>query len=229
LGGLAAVVDGSKILICDGSKSYNICNLAKIPLTWGGKAEHNVQNVLAAAAACWALGYNAAQIRKAICGFGQDIRDNQGRLEFYDINGIKVILDYGHNPAGIREVIKTLRKIKHRKIIGCIGLPGDRDDVTIKKFAAEAARGLDTIYIKEDMDLRGRKSGEVADIIYQQVLKQGKNPDQVKIILNETQAFKEAIENARNGDLVVMFYEKAEPLREIISQFDVMEKERVVL
>ena len=226
LGGSAVTVDGNKILVCEGSKSYNICNLGRIPLTWSGKAQHNVQNVLAAIAACWALGYNAAQIRKTICRFGQDNKDNLGRLEYYDISGYKVILDYGHNPAGIREVIRTLKKIKHRRIIGCIGLPGDRDNEIIKNFATEAAQGLDMIYIKEDSDLRGRKPGEVADIIYQQIIREGKGQNQVKIVLNETQAFKEAVANARQGDLIVMFYEKAEELRELISRLEMESEEK---
>lgn len=230
LGGSAVVVDKNKILVCEGAKSYNICNLAKVPITWGGKAQHNVQNVLAATAACWALGYNASQIRKTICSFGQENIDNQGRLEVYDFDSIKVILDYGHNPAGIREVIKTLKSIEHRKIIGCIGLPGDRSDDITRKLASEAAKGLDFLYIKEDSDLRGRRQGEVADIIYRQALREGKKPSEMKKVLSEEDAFREAIQSAQEGDIVIMFYEKAEPLRKILSQFEVkINKQREVL
>lgn len=230
LGGSAVVVDKNRILVCEGSRSYNICNLSKIPIAWGGRAQHNVQNVLAATAAGWALGYNASQIRKTICSFGQDAIDNQGRLELYDINNFKVILDYGHNPAGIREVVKTLKNIKHRKIIGCIGLPGDRSDDIIQKLAREAAKGLDFLYIKEDSDLRGRRPGEVADIIYQQALREGKKPSQMKKVLREEEAFREAIQSAQEGDIVVMFYEKAGPLRKIIFQLEVdINKRRLVL
>lgn len=230
LGGSAVVVDKNRILVCEEAKSYNICNLTKIPITWGGKAQHNVQNVLAAIAVCWTLGYNASQIRRTICSFGQDTIDNQGRLECYDLNNLKVILDYGHNPAGIREVVRTLKKIKHRKIIGCIGLPGDRSDDITKKLASEAAKGLDFLYIKEDSDLRGRRQGEVANIIYQQALREGKKPSQMKIVLSEEEAFREALQSAQEGDIVVMFYEKAEQLRKILSQYEVdVSKRRQVL
>lgn len=218
LGGSAVLLNKNKILVCEGSKSHTICHLSKIPIAWGGKAQHNVQNILAATAACWALGYNASQIRKTLCCFGQDTSDNQGRLEYYDMDRYKVILDYGHNPAGIREVAKTLKQIKHRRLIGCIGLPGDRSEEIIKKLASEAVKGFDFLYIKEDADLRGRKSGEVAHIIYQQALSEGKVPSQMKIVLSEEEAFGEAIQSAQEGDIVVMFYEKAEPLRRIITQ-----------
>jgi cyanophycin synthetase len=217
IGGSAVVADKGRILICTGAKSSFVCHFNKIPLTWGGKAEHNVQNVLAAVAGGYALGYSAGQIRKALCGYGQYPLDNLGRLECSELEGVKVILDYGHNPAGIRETINTLKKIKHRKIIGCIGLPGDRSDTTVRNLAKEAAKGFDILYIKEDSDLRGRKPGEVAKIIYDQALKEGKSPKSLKIVLKEAEAFQEALKEAESGDIVIIFYEKAEPLRNVLA------------
>jgi len=216
LGGTAVMVDKGRIIICTGANSAFVCNLSKIPLTWGGKALHNVQNVLAAVAGCWALGYTATQIRKAICGYGQKPGDNLGRLECYELDGVKVILDYGHNPAGIKETIQTVKKIKHRKLIGCIGLPGDRNDTTVRNFGREASCGFDYLFFKEDGDLRGRKPGEVAHILYDEALKEGKSPNHLEIVLSEEKAFQKALTVAQKGDIVVMFYEKAEPLRRII-------------
>jgi len=216
-GGVAVVADQKKIWIYQGTCGSTVCNLNKIPITWGGKARHNVQNVLAAVAACYALGYNAPQIRRAVSGFGQNPEDNQGRLEYYEMDGFKVVLDYGHNPAGIKEVVQTLQMIGHKRIVGCIGLPGDRSDATVKQFAREAAAGFDLLYIKEDADLRGRKSGEIAHMIYEEALSEGKKASSMKIILKEEEALREALAKAREGDIVVIFYEKAEPLRKIIN------------
>lgn len=216
-GGAAVVVDRGRILICNGGVSSNVCHLSKVPLTWGGKAQHNVQNVLAAVAACWALGFSAVQIRRALCGFGQEPGDNAGRLEYYELGGVKVILDYGHNPAGVREVVNTLQELRHRNLIGCIGLPGDRNDDTVKSLAREAVRGFDLLYIKEDGDLRGREPGEIAGIIYEEALREGKTPRQLKVILNEVEAFRQALLTAADGDIVVAFYENADPLREVVA------------
>lgn len=221
-GGTAVVVDRGRVCICNGENSIYICHLAKIPLTWGGKALHNVHNVLAAVAGCWALGYSAAQIRRAICGFGQEAADNPGRLEYYELGGVRVFLDYGHNPAGIRETVRTLNKLKYRRIIGCIGLPGDRSDATVRNLAKEAAKGFDKLYIKEDKDLRGRKQGEIANIIFEQAVKEGKKSNQLEIVLQEGEALKKAILDAESGDIVVIFYEKADPLRKIISDLQLL-------
>ncbi|RNC28677.1 MAG: Cyanophycin synthetase [Candidatus Dichloromethanomonas elyunquensis] len=217
IGGTAVVVDKGRILICIGADSSFVCHLSRIPLTWGGKAQHNVQNVLAAVAGCFALGYSASQIRKAICGYGQQASDNLGRLEYYELGSIKVILDYGHNPSGIKETIKTLKQLKHRRLIGCVGLPGDRNDSTVQNLAREAAQGFDKIYIKEDKDLRGRQPGEIAKMIYDEAFKEGKKPEELKIVLGEEQAFLEALMEAGDNDIIVIFYEKAEPLRKMIA------------
>lgn len=229
VGGAAIVADKGRILICNGEKSSFVCHLSKIPLTWGGKARHNVRNVLAAVGACWALGYNSDQIRKAVCGFGREPGDNEGRLEYHELNGIKVILDYGHNPAGVQEIVKTLNELKHRRIIACIGLPGDRSDTAVKNLAKEAVKGFDLLFIKEDQDLRGRKPGEVAKIIYDQALEEGKKPSHLKIVLKEEEAFRQALLTAAQGDIVVVFYEKAEPLRRLIETMKSMvQKEKNV-
>ncbi|NLO96857.1 MAG: cyanophycin synthetase [Peptococcaceae bacterium] len=218
LGGSAVIADRGKIYILSGANSYFVSHLSKIPLTWGGKARHNVQNVLAAVAACWALGYKPSTIGKALLGFGQNYNDNLGRLEYYESKGIKIILDYGHNPAGLREVVKTLKQIKHRRIIACIGLPGDRSDQIVRNYAREAAKGFDFLYIKEDRDLRGRKPGEIANLLAEEALAQGFKSEFIKIVLDEKEAFRQALLNAQEGDIVVIFYEHAQPLREIINQ-----------
>ncbi|UWG97720.1 cyanophycin synthetase [Dehalobacter sp. DCM] len=217
IGGTAIIADGGKIKVCRGTECIPVCSLHHIPMTWAGKAAHHVYNVLAAVAAFYALGYTPDQIRKSVAGFGQVAEDNPGRLEYYDVGDFKVILDYGHNPAGVREIVNTLKQVKHRRMIGCIGIPGDRPDSIVRKLAREAAGGFDFLIIKEDSELRGRKKGEIAGILYDEVLKEKKQPEALAIVLDETEAFHQALDLAMPGDIVVIFYEKADSLRKIIA------------
>ncbi len=78
------------------------------------------------------------------------------------------------------------------------------------------------LFIKEDRDLRGRKPGEVANIIYEQALKEGKSPSNLKIALKEEEAFRQALLAAGEGDIVVVFYEEAEPLRNLIAKMKII-------
>lgn len=224
-GETAVIVDKELIKLCQGEKSQLIGRIEEIPLTWGGRARHNIQNVLAAIGAAWALGFNTEQICQGINNFDLLSSDNKGRLDYYEVNGVKVIFDYAHNPAGIREVLRTVKQIKHGKIIGCIGLPGDRTDNIVRAFAGEAARDLDLAIIKEDQDLRGRKAGEVAGIIARELIDKGFKEDQVEIVLNEVEAFKAALKKANRGDIVMVLYEELEPLEKVIEQSELKWKE----
>lgn len=220
LGGTGVLVKDNQIKVCQGFEIYNICRLQNIPITWNGKAKHNVENILSAVGACWALGYSPRQIRGTLIEFGKENIDNPGRLEYYNINGIMIILDYAHNYAGIKEIISTIGKLRKNKSIGCIGMPGDRQNKAIKQYARAAAQGLDYIIIKEDSCLRGRRKGEVAEILKEEIIKTGFNRNNLIKVLDEEKAFMQAIEKAKEGDLVVAFFEKAEPLRKIIMEWE---------
>ncbi|ADY54560.1 cyanophycin synthetase [Syntrophobotulus glycolicus DSM 8271] len=218
LGGTGIFVDKNQIKLGQGFDVQQICKIQNIPLTWSGKAKHNIENILAAIGACWALGYSASQMRKSLKKFGSENKDNYGRLEYYEVNGVTIILDYAHNCAGLKEAISTLRQIKKRRIIGCIGLPGDRRNEMVKKYARIAAQGFDDIFIKEDLCKRGRQTGEIAEILHNELIKAGFQEKNLKKVLDEKESFRQAISQAEPGDIVVVFFEKAEPLRRIIKE-----------
>ena len=68
-----------------------------------------------------------------------------------------VVLDYGHNIDGYKCVLDGLKQIKHNKLIGVIGVPGDRPDSHILEVGKCAGENFDYIFIKEDEDRRGRR------------------------------------------------------------------------
>ncbi len=67
---------------------------------------HNVQNALAAIAVGLELSLNADQIRKGLERFGGADRRFQNKLE---VNGIRLIDDYGHHPVEIRATLEAAR------------------------------------------------------------------------------------------------------------------------
>ena len=73
------------------------------------------------------------------------------------------------------------------------------------------ANSFDYVFIKEDKDLRGRKQNEVAEILYNSVCKYNKS-DNIKIIIDELDALKQAVSVAEKDDLIVVFYENIDPL-----------------
>lgn len=218
VGGTAVLVMRGMIVLCQGSESTRICAVKQIPVTWDGIAKHNIQNVLAAVAAGWALGLSASTIRNSLQGFSSDACHNRGRLNLYEINGVKVFIDYGHNAAGIQEVAKTLSQIKCNSLVGCITVPGDRPDKLIREVGKVAARRFSRLIIREDADLRGRKPGEIAGILSEEAIRCGLDKSKITIVLPELEAFCRGLDTCRPGDIFVMFYEHLEPIEEEINR-----------
>jgi cyanophycin synthetase len=191
-----------------------------IPATFSGRARMNVANALAAAAAAWAAGAHMHDIRQGLRTFTTSFFQAPGRLNELEVNGSKVILDYCHNVDGMRRLTEFVDLMRgplddsdgHARTIGVIGIPGDRRDEDMREYGRLAAHSFDTIYVREDANLRGRKPGETADHVMagiRQAQSEGASCTACVAILDEAQAVKGGIEMARPGDLVVMCVDDA--------------------
>ena len=95
---------------------------------------------------------------------------NPGRLNILNMGDFRVCIDYGHNPAGYRALINTVKQLGAKRLVGVIAAPGDRRDDVIINIGRNAGQGFDFIYIKEDEDRRGREAGQTAVLLEQGVL-----------------------------------------------------------
>jgi len=215
-GGTAVFVRRGVILLCQGSESSRICSVKQIPATMAGMAKHNIQNALASVAAGWALGLSAVTIRNSLYGFTSDAEHNRGRLNLYELDGVRVFIDYAHNAAGIQEIAKTLKHFKTGSLVGCITVPGDRPDDSVREVGRVAAKGFQRLIIREDADLRGRKPGEIAQLLYNEAMLSGMNQNKIGVVLSEIEAFRKGLDSCVPGDTFVMFYEHIEPIEEEI-------------
>lgn len=204
-----------------------IMKINDIPATINGNLKNNIYNSLCAIGACIALNIPFETIISAMKTFESDTISNPGRFNVFEMNGYKIVLDYGHNYDGYQSTIECLKAIHPNRIIGVIGVPGDRRDEDIIKIAAISAQTFDKIIIKEDRIIRDRKPMDVATILYNAVIDSGISPNQVEIILDEEKALTVAIESAKEGDCILMFYEEFEPAIKIINRFKDMEYQKI--
>lgn len=217
IGGKAFFVKENTIYAAQGKTAKPICSVTDIPITFGGIAVHNLQNAVIAAAACYCKGVPLSFIKQGLATFAE----NPGRLTLMPIGDYRVCIDYGHNPAGYQALINTVRKMGAKRLVGVIAAPGDRRDDVIINVGRIAGYGFDSLYIKEDSDLRGRKRGEVAELLRQGVIDAGMAADNIATILAEEEALQVAMEQALPGDIIVVFYEK---YRTVLSTVEMMKK-----
>ncbi|MFA5880927.1 MAG: cyanophycin synthetase [Eubacteriales bacterium] len=228
VGGMAVFVKNGSVVVARGNKTTRVLPVKHIPCTFGGLAQHNLQNALAAVAGCSALGVDIENIRNGLLSFTSDEIRNPGRFNIFETGRYRVVVDYGHNEAGYTKTLKTVQKLKPKRVIGVVGMPGDRKDEDITMVSRVTARYCDVIIIKEDTDLRGRKTGEVAGLMKKAAMENGKKENKIKIVLPEVSAVKEALDIAREGDIVVIFYEKLGPVLDLLKSTSLQPQTRAV-
>ena len=219
-GKIAIYVKDNYLYANNNKREYKIIGIKNIPITLDGVLEFNIQNVMAACGALIGMRIDYCMIAKGFKTFKLNENYNLGRFNIYDLNGIKVILDYGHNIEGYRAVLKCLKKIKDKRVIGVIGIPGDRKDNMALSVGKLCGKCIDKIYIKEDRDKRGRKKEEMARLLEKGVLLSGEKKF-YKIILDEKEALKEALKTSLKGDIIVVFYEELQPLIDVINEYKI--------
>lgn len=211
-GNYGIYVDNGSIYVEKDKRIFHIADLKDVPITCGGMLIHNVENVLIATASLVGLEIDYCIISKGLKSFLCDDKHNKGRFNQFDVKGVKVILDYAHNFQGFKSIFSSVEKMGYKKIIGVVGMPGDRSDRSIIEVGKLFSKKLKFSYIKEDSDKRGRKDYEVANLI-----KSGfSESNGYKIVLDEGEALGEAIDNAEQGDVIIAFYENYDKLYNVI-------------
>jgi cyanophycin synthetase len=216
-GGSAYLYKDGWIVEARGGDETRVVRASDIPVTLGGTASFNIANALAAVAVCRAQGLSRQEVADALKGFRGDLH-NAGRAGLFEVRGGYALLDYGHNPDAFTAVCQMAAKWEGRRVTGVIGVPGDRDDMVVEQAGRAAARGFRRIIIKEDRDTRGRRRGEIADLLRRAVMSEAPGR-YCRVALEEIAAMQMAIEEIEPGDIVVIFYEKLAPALSLLEKF----------
>jgi UDP-N-acetylmuramyl tripeptide synthase len=205
-GGTAAVVDGDGLVLVTGAERESVARVADMPLASGGAARHNVANALAATAAAGGLGISLDVVRATLARFGRDPADNPGRANVYELGGIRIVVDYAHNPHGMAALAAMLDALPSERRLVMIGQAGDRDDAAIRELARAAlALRPDRLVVKEmDAYLRGRAPGEVPALMADELRRARLPEGAISTPGTEIPAVLEALRWARPGDLLVL-------------------------
>jgi UDP-N-acetylmuramyl tripeptide synthase len=201
-------VRGGRLWLSTRALETDLGAIDAMPITVGGAATYNVANLAGAALVAAGLGVAPVTIAEVFASFGADSADNAGRLMRFDIDGVRVVLDYAHNPDGLRGVLEVAQHLRGEagRIGMLLGHAGNRLNADIEELAYVAAEfEPDLIVVKEDEGhLRGRQPGEVPAIIVEALRRKGMPPSAVPIRASEVEAARLALEWARPGDAIVL-------------------------
>jgi len=208
-GGQAFVLEegmnGHMIAIYDNEGHTALLWTHLIPATVEGRALHNVQNAMFAAALAYNMQVSLEDIRHGLRTFDSSFFQAPGRMNIFDEHPFKVILDYAHNPAAVRAMCNLVERFRAEgKKIVVLSAPGDRRDEDIQKIAEIAAGTFDTFICRCDDNRRGRGQDEVAVMLKNKLLQMGIDSDRIEVIPDEQEATSKALEIAETGDLILV-------------------------
>ena len=201
----ATVMDGWFVLQ-RGAERIELLRVEDAPLTLGGSAVHNVANALGASLAAWCLGCSPDVIRSSLGTFGQRNADNPGRASLFELGGVRILLDYAHNPDGMRALATIARALPGGRRGLVLGQAGNRDDDAIRGLARSAwPIGIDHVVLKEmEAYRRGRPLGEIPGLLAAEFRRLGLDDAAIEFADSEVAAVEKALDWARGGDLLVL-------------------------
>ena len=207
-GGEACVLEGDTLVFVRGAETETIplAKVAEIPIAFGGAARHNVANALGAVGVAMALGWPIAAIREGLRRFESSPEANPGRANLWRLGGLTAVVDFAHNPHGLRALAAMAAAMPARRRAIVIGQAGDRDDDAIREFARTAwAIHPARVFIKEmEPFLRGRDRGVVPAMIEAELRMLGAPADSLAHSDTELDAVRAALAWGRDGDLLLL-------------------------
>jgi cyanophycin synthetase len=164
-GARVAFIRDNAVALAEGQYEFTLLSLDRIPLTFGGRISFQVENVLAAAAACWALGLPAEQIRLGLESFSAQMDKVPARFNVFEIAGATVIVDYGHNPSSLAAILAAIESFPSQMRTAVYSVAGDRRDCDIMRQGELLGGAFDRVLLYEDHYLRGRQSGVIIGLL----------------------------------------------------------------
>jgi cyanophycin synthetase len=219
---------GELMVIREGRRTMPIAWVHLLPATFEGRARMMVANSLAAAAAAHAAGAHIHDIRQGLRTFSTSFFQAPGRMNLFEMNGVKVVIDYAHNAAGLATVGDFVERVTSSAPTGfgapgtaswtanlrlaVVAVPGDRREEDMRELGRVAARYFDDVIIREDRNPRGRARGETAAHVAEGVrerIQEGARAGNMEIVIDEMEAVRRALDRSRPGDLVVLCVDDA--------------------
>lgn len=200
--GMVLTVKHGKIVMLRGKVTVEICEVNDVPIAFEGHAPFNVQNAMAAAAAAIAHGIEINDVRAGLTTFHPTPAQMPGRTNYFEADGVKCLIDYGHNVPALKALEPLVRGLATQRRICVASAPGNRRGEDLAALGAQLASMCDILYVFET-DARDRQTGETAKLIHDGAASAGTSCS-AHIVMEEQEAVARAIDAAKKGDFLLL-------------------------
>jgi len=202
-GRATTVIDGWLSVLRPNADPDPLVELVDVPMTLAGLSRFNVENALAAASAALAIGIPREVVVEGLKTFLPDAEHNPGRMNFFTVDGISVVIDLAHNEAGLEALLEIMNGVRPpgRRLLLGLSAVGDRTDELIAKLGEIAARDSDVLAIAHKLNyLRGRTREELEGLMRSGAERVGVTD--VPSYDSEVDCLAMLVEQAQPGDVV---------------------------
>ncbi|WP_207429535.1 cyanophycin synthetase [Pedobacter sp. SYSU D00535] len=202
-GGVAAICENGFLTIKKGEWKIRVAKITHIPITFNGTVTFMTQNAMAASLATFLWGFKIEDIRTALETFVPSAAHTPGRMNVFDFREFKILVDYAHNPDGLRGIQSFLQHSDATYHTGVISGTGDRRDDDIREIGRLSAQMFNDIVICQEKYFRGRTYEDMIRLLSEGV-REIKPELDIKIIPNSEEAWKYIIGKVRPGELITI-------------------------
>ena len=178
--------------------------------------QFTVYNCLAVICACYVLGMDINEIVNRI----SKLTGVNGRFERVENNkNIHVFVDYAHTPDALDNVLKSIKAFARGRIITVFGCGGNREKEKRPLMGKIAQKYSDLAIITSD----NPRYEEPNEIIKDILIGIDKNKENYIVTVDRKDAIKEAIQSAKEGDIVLIAgkgHENYQIIKDEIVEFD---------
>ena len=146
-------------------------------------------------------------------------------MNIFEFNDCTVLLDYAHNPHGVRALGRFIKTFDADTKVGVITGVGDRRDEDIISLAEEAAKIFDEIIIRHDADLRGRTHEDLDRLLTEGVRRVAPEKP-LSYYWCECEAVENAIKQRKPKSLIVVLIEDFKSVAECVKRHQAGEQQR---
>lgn len=204
-GRATTVIDGWVAVLAPHADPDPLIELVDVPMTLAGLSRFNVENTLAAASAALAIGIPREVVVEGLRTFRPDAEHNPGRMNFFTVGEVAVVIDLAHNEAGLEALLEIMNGVRRpgARLLLALGAVGDRQDDLIEKLGEIGARDSDLMVIAhKDRYLRGRPVEELDNLMRAGAERVGVTG--IASYPTEVSGLAALVEQAQPGDVVAL-------------------------
>ncbi|MNQ33853.1 Cyanophycin synthetase [compost metagenome] len=207
--GRAVFVRDGCIVLAQGAQEERLADVAAIPLTHGGRVAFQVENVLAAVGAAWALDIPVELIRAGIETFDIDQADAPWQFTLFERKGGTVVVDDVHNASALRPLIAAIDQFPSTTRAAVYSAGADRRDADLIEQGRLLGDAFDRVVLYDDMTVRSKRPQGQARALLRQGLAQGSRVKDVQEEPDHGKAIESVLDGIAAGDFVLLQSDEA--------------------